>query len=98
MTELAATQMWLKACFAWAAQTLDLGDVYLGVPKGECMYCMRAVVCYYGAHYQAFVHTSRKWIMFDDASTNVVGSWESVKYKCQLGKIQPSVLFFEARF
>ena len=78
------------------AQTLDLGEVYLGLPKQQYIYRLRSMVCYYGAHYHAFVHTGGQWIMFDDANTSAVGGWESVMHKCQLGKIQPSVLFFEA--
>ena len=77
------------------AQTLDLGEVYLGLPKEHYIYKLRSMVCYYGAHYHAFVHTGGQWIMFDDANTSAVGSWDAVMHKCQLGKIQPSVLFFE---
>ena len=77
------------------AQSLDLGEVYLGQPAGQYIYWLRSMVCYYGAHYHAFVHTAGRWIMFDDANTSVVGDWDAVLHKCQLGKIQPSVLFFE---
>jgi hypothetical protein len=80
-------------CNPWSLQDVDIGQVYKALQPTP--YRLRSMVCYYGAHYHAFVHTSDQWIMFDDASTNVVGSWESVKHKCQLGRIQPSVLFFE---
>lgn len=34
-------------------------------------------------------------MMFDDATVTAVGDWGMVVMKCYLGKIQPSVLFFE---
>jgi len=58
------------------------------------------MVCYYGAHYQAFVllPDAGGWALFDDASVSLVGdgSWRAVREKCRLGRIQPSVIFFEA--
>ena len=78
------------------AQELDLGEVYRGLPLREHAYALRSMVCYYGAHYHAFVHVDGRWLMFDDAASNAVGAWADVVRKCQLGKIQPSVLFFEA--
>ena len=74
-------------------QDLDIGQIYKA--QEPTPYTLRSMVCYYGEHYHAFVHTAGKWVMFDDASTSVVGSWDNVKRKCQLGRIQPSVLFFE---
>jgi hypothetical protein len=55
------------------------------------------MVCYYGAHYQAFVLSPalRKWLIFDDESIGLIGAWDAVKAKCLAGRIQPSVLFFE---
>lgn len=82
-------------CLFWP-QELDLAEVYLGLAPGEHMYRLRSLVCYYGAHYHAFVHVDGTWLMFDDATTNVVGPWSHVVRKCELGKIQPSMLFFEA--
>ena len=36
--------------------------------------------------------------MFDDASASAVGSWAEVRARCEAGRIQPSVLFYEAAF
>lgn len=57
---------------------------------------LRAVVCYYGQHYHAFIYKpeARSWFMFDDATVTQVGDWAAVKRKCIAGRIQPSVLFF----
>ncbi len=75
------------------AQEVNLAHIYKA--QESRLYRLRSMVCYYGAHYHAFVHTAGEWIMFDDANTSVVGGWDAVLHKCQLGKIQPSVLFFE---
>ena len=60
------------------------------------MYRLRAMVCYYGQHYSAFVLAPETggWLLFDDASVSRVGGWPDVLVKCQAGRIQPSVLFY----
>ena len=77
-------------------QEVDAGQVYKAL--GQRLYRLRSMVCYYGAHYHAFVRADDGliWRMVDDATTSVVGPWADVVRKCQLGRIQPSVLFFEA--
>ena len=64
---------------------------------GEACYKLRSMVGFYGAHYFALVRDARlqQWLMLDDALVSVVGNWGDVLRKCQLGHIQPSVLFFE---
>lgn len=57
------------------------------------------MVCYYGAHYFAFVllpEQQGRWIMVDDTRVSQVGGWREVKRKCELGRVQPSMLFYEA--
>ena len=36
-----------------------------------------------------------RWVMFDDESVSLVGGWQDVIVKCEAGRIQPSVLFYE---
>ena len=79
-----------------ALQDLDLGKVYLGTLEGEQCFHPCSMVCYYGRHYHAFVRKDGQWLSFDDATSNVVGSWSDVVRKCEIGKIQPAVLLFEA--
>lgn len=80
----------------WCLQTLDLGEVYDGVPECKHIYHLRSMVCYYGQHYLAYVlMPGDTWFMFDDASMLRVGSWADVINKSALGRTQASVLFFE---
>ena len=74
------------------------GAVYGGLEDSDAVYRLRSMVCYYGAHYQAFVRRpdSAAWQLFDDASVSDVDSWHHVRSKCERGHIQPAVLFFEA--
>ena len=62
------------------------------------VYALRSIICYYGLHYHAFVkdRATQAWRMFDDTVTSTIGDWAAVRTKCQMGKIQPSVLFYEA--
>jgi len=54
------------------------------------------VICYYGQHYIAFVKTSDSlWYMFDDANLECIGLWADVVSRCELQRLQASVLFFE---
>ena len=74
--------------------TVRIPEIQMGtIPE----YRLSSMVCYYGQHYMAFVHNREAgtWLLFDDASISSVGSWPDVVRKCQAGRIQPSVLFFE---
>ncbi len=77
---------------------VDLGEVYQGTERGLHCYRLRSMVCYYGQHYQALVLVPEAggWLMFDDTRVSRVGSWADVRRKCEAGRIQPSVLFYEA--
>ncbi len=75
---------------------VDLGHVYHALDTGLHVYRLRSLVGYYGAHYYAFVVLPElgRWVMFDDTRVSNVGGWADVRRKCELGRIQPSVLFF----
>ncbi len=72
--------------------------VYRGLHPGQYVYRLRSLVGYYGAHYFAFVLLPelQAWVMFDDTRVSRVGSWADVRRKCEAGRIQPSLLFYEA--
>ncbi|KVH98696.1 protein of unknown function DUF627, N-terminal [Cynara cardunculus var. scolymus] len=55
-------------------------------------------VCYYGQHYHCFAysHDHERWMMYDDNTVKVIGSWEDVLKMCEKGHLQPQVLFYEA--
>ena len=72
-------------------------QVYPDSRAGARRYALRSMVCYYGQHYQALVLVPEAggWLMFDDTRVSRVGSWADVRRKCEAGRIQPSVLFYE---
>lgn len=63
----------------------------------ECDKKLRAMVCYYGQHYSAYVqpHGASSWLCIDDTKQRELGSWADVKAQCVKGRVQPSVLFFD---
>ena len=73
-------------------------EVYSG-EAAQHRYRLRSMACYYGSHYSAFVlmplPAGLRWVMFDDESVSLVGGWQDVIVKCEAGRIQPSVLFYE---
>jgi ubiquitin C-terminal hydrolase len=87
---------------------IDLKDLYhhiqelqnrSSVERGS-KYRLSSIICYYGLHYHAFVLKtvpggSAQWVMFDDTNVVSVGDWSSVINKCNLGRIQPAVLFYQ---
>ena len=79
---------------------VDVGEVYSGLPRGRHRFALHSMVCYYGAHYEALVLVPEAggacWLKFDDKSVSRVGDWQAVRRKCEAGRIQPSVLFYEA--
>ena len=69
-----------------------------GLPHSQHRYRLRSMVCYYGSHYSALVLLpalgGERWVLFDDARVSTVGSWADVLQKCEVGRIQPALLFF----
>ena len=88
----------ISATLAAVEDSLDLGELYRGLEPGAHRYRLCSMVAYYGAHYQAFVFVPdlQRWLLFDDAAVSSVGGWGDVVRKCEAGRIQPSVLFYEA--
>jgi len=87
----------IRETLAAVEDSVDLSQIYDGLGQEPQLYRLRSMVCYYGAHYQAFVLSPDlgKWLIFDDESISVIGDWPSVTAKCVAGRVQPSVLFFE---
>ncbi|KAF3509216.1 hypothetical protein F2Q69_00007920 [Brassica cretica] len=54
-------------------------------------------VCYYGQHYHCFAysHEHDRWIMYDDKTVKVIGSWSDVLSMCKKGRLQPQLLLYE---
>lgn len=76
---------------------IDISVLYRGLdPKSK--HSLVSVVCYYGQHYHCFAysHYHGHWIMYDDNTVRVVGSWTDVLNSCKRGHLQPQVLFYEA--
>ncbi|KAL6765004.1 hypothetical protein V8C86DRAFT_1222292 [Haematococcus lacustris] len=66
-------------------------------PAPGSTYLLRAVVCYFGHHYLAFVLSEELglWVMFDDADLQLVGGWPDVCRAMLARRMQPSLLMYE---
>lgn len=87
----APLQLWLRDLFRDSEQA-EAAEV------AGTRYRLASMVCYYGRHYFAFLllPASGGWVMMDDAASTVVGGWPQVLHRCEAGRIQPSLLFYEA--
>ncbi len=58
----------------------------------------RCLMCYHRNHYQAFAPSQEAgcWLRFDDDKVAAVGPWPAVVAALVGGRMQPSVLFYEA--
>ncbi|KAF8094944.1 hypothetical protein N665_0348s0027 [Sinapis alba] len=86
----------IAATLAALNTEIDISIMYRGLdPKST--YSLASVVCYYGQHYHCFAHSHEhdRWIMFDDKTVKVIGSWSDVLSMCEKGHLQPQVLLYE---
>ncbi|KAL3846004.1 hypothetical protein ACJIZ3_003407 [Penstemon smallii] len=87
----------ITATLAALSTDIDISVLYRGLdPKNK--HCLVSVVCYYGQHYHCFAYSRDhdQWIMYDDKTVKVIGSWNDVLTMCERGHLQPQVLLFEA--
>ncbi|XP_024013421.1 uncharacterized protein LOC18021057 isoform X2 [Eutrema salsugineum] len=88
----------IAATLAALNTVIDISNIYRGLdPKST--YTLASVVCYYGQHYHCFAysHEQDRWIMYDDKTVKVIGSWNDVLSMCERGHLQPQVLLYEKR-
>eukprot|EP00771_Trimastix_marina_P000186 gnl/Trimastix_PCT/1194.p1 GENE.gnl/Trimastix_PCT/1194~~gnl/Trimastix_PCT/1194.p1 ORF type:complete len:425 (-),score=92.35 gnl/Trimastix_PCT/1194:44-1318(-) len=57
---------------------------------------LRAVICYRGRHYFAFLYSAlaRRWLMFNDSVVSEAGTLDDVLLRCQAIRAQPSLLLY----
>ena len=79
---------------------MDLAALYEGLLPGQHVYRLRSLVCHDGPQRcVAFVLLPelQAWVMLEEGGrASRVGSWAELRRKCEAGRIQPSVLFYEA--
>ncbi|KAF8080825.1 hypothetical protein N665_0920s0008 [Sinapis alba] len=86
----------IAATLAALNTEIDISIMYRGLdPKS--IYSLASVVCYYGQHYHCFAysHEHNRWIMYDDKTVKVIGSWSDVLSMCERGHLQPQLLLYE---
>ena len=74
-----------------------VGDVYEDAQPGGGQYELSAVVCQYGAHFNALLYRPelRGWCSADDTAGGFVGDWRAVIKKMCQGMLQPTVLMYQ---
>ncbi|XP_071696286.1 uncharacterized protein [Rutidosis leptorrhynchoides] len=87
----------IRSTLAALSTEIDLSVLYRGLDPINKRHLV-SVVCYYGQHYHCFAysHVHQRWVMYDDKTVKVIGSWEDVVTMCENGHLQPQVLFYEA--
>jgi hypothetical protein len=66
-------------------------------PARPPRYDLRALVCFYGAHYLAFARArggGPGWTRFDDGAVTHLPDWDALADAAARGHLQPTVLFY----
>lgn len=99
--EVSVTREEIEQVMKIISTSLSLEDAFgaAHVPKKmPPVHKLTSFIGYYGQHYYAFIlkKDTGVWLMLDDASISSVGDWAAVCQKLKAGRIQASVLFYEA--
>ncbi|GAB4821097.1 hypothetical protein N2152v2_008143 [Parachlorella kessleri] len=92
----------IAATLAALDERVDLAALYEGLLPGQHVYRLRSLVCHAGGPQRcccAFVLLPELgvWVLLEGGGkASRVGSWAELRRKCEAGRIQPSVLFYEA--
>ena len=79
-----------------AIDAAALFRVALRARGGAVPYRLRAISCFYGRHYVAFVRGARAWLLLDDGAVrHVPDGWRGVHERCVRGRLQVTMMFWE---
>ena len=99
-----AADVAIAAVTAAIGPSLDASRVFGGGAPPGPRYALRAVVCYLGHHYHAYVRAGCPsgappeagcWLLLDDETAAPVGGWGDVVAAMRADRAQPCLLFYE---
>jgi hypothetical protein len=87
----------IEACFSLLPKRIH-PERFLQMATTPVEYRLRGMVAYYGKHYVCIFYSpqTRAFVMLDDRRVVRLGAWADVIARCCKGKLQPTIVFFEA--
>ena len=79
--------------------SLYLSNIYDLEGQDDCLYMLKGMIIYWGAHYysffRVFIDGEEEWLRVDDRTITKKGAWKDIVTECVNAMVTPTIILFE---